>query len=337
MMNGENYNKKQRLNYLDITKGFAIILVILGHIFNGSRFERWISSFHMPLFFIISGCLLKYNDCRNISLKEFIGKRINGLIIPYIYFSILNAILIFIINGFVIDDLLMNILYVGIGQSIYALWFLPALFISEIIFFILSRYIKNSYKSAIVTLIILSCGFLINYTNYNVIMLVVARAFIATGFVAFGYYLFNFIKNIKLSYKSVVMLIVLNIVISQFNVNIDLWSLQFGNIGIYVMCSILGSISTILFFKNLGENKLLYYWGKNSLIIMATHQILMQIICTIFNYKVSGFLSGIFLTILVILIEYLIIEFINNKMTFLLGKKRSSEDLSNKGYNMLIR
>lgn len=133
-MSKKIYNYKQRLIYFDITKGFAIFLVVLGHIFNGSRFDRWISSFHMPLFFIISGCLLKYNDYKNISLKEFIRKRINGLIIPYIYFSILNTILIFIINRFIIEDLIINILRVLVGQSVYALWFLPALFISEIIF-----------------------------------------------------------------------------------------------------------------------------------------------------------------------------------------------------------
>lgn len=166
-------------------------------------------------------------------------------------------------------------------------------------------------------------------------MLVVARVFIATGFVAFGYYSFNFIKNIKISYKSVIILMVINAFISQLNVNIDLWSLQFGNIGIYIICSILGSISTILFFKNLGENKLLYYWGRNSLIIMATHQVLMQMINIIFDYKIKGYLGSLILTIVIMLLEYAIIELINNKMAFLLGKKISSEGLGDKIINII--
>ena len=71
----------KRIEYLDYVKGFGILLVILGHVYTGDNYIKiWLCSFHMPLFFIISGCLLKYNDCRNISLKEFIRKRINGLI-----------------------------------------------------------------------------------------------------------------------------------------------------------------------------------------------------------------------------------------------------------------
>ena len=41
----------ERLNYLDMCKGFAILLVVLGHIYErGSMAEVWIYSFHMPLF-----------------------------------------------------------------------------------------------------------------------------------------------------------------------------------------------------------------------------------------------------------------------------------------------
>ena len=43
---------------------FGIILVVLGHSFyqfpSDTPFIRWIYGFHMPLFFFISGYLLKY-------------------------------------------------------------------------------------------------------------------------------------------------------------------------------------------------------------------------------------------------------------------------------------
>ena len=56
---------KTRLEYLDAAKGLGILLVILGHIYawnpniNRKILVTWIYSFHMPLFFIVSGMLIK--------------------------------------------------------------------------------------------------------------------------------------------------------------------------------------------------------------------------------------------------------------------------------------
>lgn len=51
-----------RLKYLDFIKGFAILLVVLGHViqFSDNSFDnnilfRYIYSFHMPLFMFTSG------------------------------------------------------------------------------------------------------------------------------------------------------------------------------------------------------------------------------------------------------------------------------------------
>ena len=53
----------KRLVYLDSARGFAIILVVIGHLiqhnyatpFHNDIFEV-VYSFHMPFFFFISGC-----------------------------------------------------------------------------------------------------------------------------------------------------------------------------------------------------------------------------------------------------------------------------------------
>lgn len=55
---------KTRLDYIDVTRGIGIILVVLGHLNPGEGVERWIYSFHMPLFFVISGLL-----CRDMPVK----------------------------------------------------------------------------------------------------------------------------------------------------------------------------------------------------------------------------------------------------------------------------
>ena len=61
-------NQKKRITYLDMAKGVGIILMIAGHLIGSlqaidnkpyfSSVYQFIASFHMPLFFLISGYFL---------------------------------------------------------------------------------------------------------------------------------------------------------------------------------------------------------------------------------------------------------------------------------------
>ena len=50
---------KKRIEWVDISKGIAIILMIIGHSGIPHFLNNWIYSFHMPFFFFISGVLSK--------------------------------------------------------------------------------------------------------------------------------------------------------------------------------------------------------------------------------------------------------------------------------------
>lgn len=62
----------ERLDHIDACKGIGILLVILGHTNVPSIVHTIIYSFHMPLFFIISGYLFSEAKCAAISTKEYI-------------------------------------------------------------------------------------------------------------------------------------------------------------------------------------------------------------------------------------------------------------------------
>ena len=96
---------KQRLEYIDSIKGFAILLVVMGHVIPWSfeSFDTVVSmsptpillwqiiySFHMPLFMFVSGILfgLSHFD----SFKEYVAKmwkKTKMLIVPYLVCGIL--------------------------------------------------------------------------------------------------------------------------------------------------------------------------------------------------------------------------------------------------------
>ena len=68
-----------RIVYIDIIKGIAIILVIMGHVLSDpSLLRNAIYTFHMPLFFIISGYFLKFKS-ENAFRKNF-----RSLLVPYL-------------------------------------------------------------------------------------------------------------------------------------------------------------------------------------------------------------------------------------------------------------
>ena len=72
--------EKKRIDYFDIAKGIGIILMILGHMsLQNEYLKNFIYSFHMPLFFIISGYFFKQRD-NKVCMKNILKK----LIVPYI-------------------------------------------------------------------------------------------------------------------------------------------------------------------------------------------------------------------------------------------------------------
>ena len=84
---------KQRLFYVDALRGFAILLVIIGHLplycykdVDASPLFSFVTVFHMPLFMMISGCVLNFDTFS-------LGKRFKVLI-PFFFFGILYSSLI---------------------------------------------------------------------------------------------------------------------------------------------------------------------------------------------------------------------------------------------------
>lgn len=316
----ENIERK-RLTYLDMVKGFGILLVILGHTYPDSNsIKIWIYSFHMPLFFIISGILLNHTNTEDKDIKSIIISKFKSLIIPYIFFELLAIFIWMILNEFTLNALRWNIIdsllmYTRAGAT----WFLPCLFVAELLFIVLRKNIKNDYILMAVSLILFLIPLIVNIDNHYII--VVLRCFIALGFLTLGYYSYKYIIKSSLSYRAIGILVVINIILSYINGYVDLWSLTFNNQFIYIVCSVIGSFSLILLFKKVKEINMIKYFGTNTLIIMSTHQMILNIIIVKFtNMDYYGYIVGIGIFLLIALMEIPIIHIINNYIPFMIGK-----------------
>jgi fucose 4-O-acetylase-like acetyltransferase len=72
---------KKKIEWIDIAKGFGILTVVAGHIYEGD-IRRIIFIFHMPLFFFISGYLFK----PDLNRMHYFKKKSYHLLVPYIAF-----------------------------------------------------------------------------------------------------------------------------------------------------------------------------------------------------------------------------------------------------------
>lgn len=342
---------KKRITYFDMVKGLAIILVVLGHIeYISDPLRIWISSFHMPVFFVVSGMLIRYKDEASAGLSDSVKKKARGILIPYFWFSVLYFF-IDIINVFrceitsvtftrdIVDSL------TGYGVSV--LWFLPALFLSEVFFLFLTKKLKP-YISIPLIVILAIASYLVQQLTLDLtgphgttmivtifldILRVFLRGFIATVFIMIAYYTFPLI-NKREGFSATELLIgivmfLVNLVLSQLNGCVDFHYIVENDVPLFYLCALLGSYSLILICKNCKYLKPIGFFGKNSLVVMATHvntyvlyaAILLswQIDRIVTRAKSYIFIFNIMA--ITFIFEAIIIVIINKFFPFVLGKK----------------
>ncbi|MBQ7202005.1 acyltransferase family protein [Candidatus Saccharibacteria bacterium] len=139
---------KKRVAYIDILRAIAIILVIIGHIsypgFTTAIYKKLIYSFHIPLFFFVSGLSMSFTKYKGLNLKENLKKRFLRIYLPFLIWAILFTLPVISLES------IPNVLY-GTHETLFisshsSLWYLPVLFISTVLMDLLLYWIKNKTK-----------------------------------------------------------------------------------------------------------------------------------------------------------------------------------------------
>ena len=152
---------KERIEWIDLAKGFSIILVVYGHsgLSTVPFLGDWFSAFRMPFFFIVSGLL--FSISKYPTFISFLKRRWLTLVRPYFIFSLTLMLGIWILHpdsiAFIIKDIVIK------GWGGYALWFIPVLFSTEIVYFFICKYIDIKYLRFLVLL----CSAIIGYITYK--------------------------------------------------------------------------------------------------------------------------------------------------------------------------
>lgn len=279
---------KTRIDYLDAAKGIGIILVVLGHLVcYNSKLSCIIFSFHMPLFFFISGVL--YKD-KNNRLFDFVKHKFKTLLVPYLCFWFI-ALLFFIVKGIIkefnVKEFLYDI-YTGAPNQYYmgSIWFILCLFFVELLFYICYKKLKCNNQ----VIIILSL-FILAYIGANIYKLSdfckggvlplqlhsvpMGLFFYSLGFLLKNEFQTEIFKRQKFKIFMVVSVITLGISWTNGWVNIGVP--QYNNFFYYIFFSLSGVIFVLILSLWVKNSKILKFIGRNSMIIFSLHGVFIKI------------------------------------------------------------
>lgn len=291
----------KHVQWIDIARGIGILLVILGHFGGLGIIETFIYSFHLPLFFFLSGYLSK----NNLSILSFLKKKAKTLLLPYVFLSL--GIIIFLIffniyqGTFSWSFLVSTFLAFCIQKREGTVWFLTCLFFVEIIFYFLSKYL-NKYILLAVCCLMPTLGLLYIHFQGPVLPWNIDVCFFAISFYYVGYlfkyhlHLFEYIlkNNIRIIFAFVICLAV-NVGFCILNYKLCGQGLEmFGSCyGIYpfTFVSAIGGIFVTIFISIKIQSNILSHIGANSLIYFGWHQqIFMPVAWAIWS-RIENYLS----------------------------------------------
>lgn len=316
----DNVEKKGRRTDIDILKGIGILTVIYYHFGTAGMLSDYFSSFHMLLFFGVSGYCYKVNSLL-CSPKCYIIKKIKAFIRPYLLwvsiYTFINFAMDFRSHSLQgVDNYLLNIVesYMKFG----AVWFLMAIFITTLISATIIDYIKSNSLKVVIGLIAI-VGIKLNLPT----VFRWEQAFICVPVFIMCYIFHDSIMDRKirnLNFSRLVGVVFVcggiggicaimngSVVLSRLDLGKSIMLFYFSaflSIFAWYSISVIISKQKLQCFSNVFS-----FLGRNSLYILITHQIIIRIVSIICARILSGVLSvliGFFIvTILEILICYL--------------------------------
>jgi fucose 4-O-acetylase-like acetyltransferase len=291
----------------------------------------------MPLFFIIAGIFHPKK-----SNFDVVKRRVRQILVPYFLWSFILFLFWFVIGRKFGESASLELSplknFLGIfyaqGDKEYMnwgipMWFLPCLFLTFVLFWLIRKITKNTAIRLILIITSVILGFLIpRLTNitlfWSIDVALVSLLFYALGFYSKKIWLY---KQIKREYLFTFLLLILHVTCSiYFLQKVDMYRSIYGNEFFFVFNAIVGVLFWCQLIKILKKLKVLAFFGKNTILILAMQirsiTFIKLILFIFIGSSVFDFneLEKILLVVFQLLLMYPIILLINKHIPILNGK-----------------
>jgi len=332
--------------FINVAKSLAIASVVMGHLPVEERLSAFINSFHIPLFFIISGYLL---HTEGITFIQFAIKKLRTLIVPYYVFAVITFIIWYLVGrkfggdadgGYDTFQYLVGVAlafpskdFIGFNLP---LWFLPSLFCAALLMYPILR-IKNVVLQAVVVGCCCMAGFLWHAAGGAGLPLGCDVSLFAVLFLFVGKKAAQLSPVLRLSpllrFSLAILSIALCVIVSQINAgeeHVDMYRYHFNNVMLFLITAFSGSAAVLLFSAMLPEIKPFNFFGRNTIVIMSLNLLcfsaLKGVQLFIFHIPLEALEESLLLQCLYVALTFVllapVIYLINKYIPELLGRKR---------------
>lgn len=287
---------KQRIEFIDLAKGICIFLVVMVHC--GIFFNMpGLSAVRMPLYFVLSGLFFKDYG----SLKNFVIKKINKILIPFLFFYTFSYLLFYIFDyifpGLIVSDAT-GILDVFTQRQYFngPIWFLLSLFWSNCIFCAISLNIKKEKLRCLIVLFFGIVGYILG-KNEVFVPCVFDVSLTALPLFYLGYILKkssilypNKYDKYNLLFGTLLWLISF-VIECRYGAQYIGWlsnSIN-GSLLVIIPLQVLSVMAILLFCKVIKTVPVVTYWGRYSIIILCTHHLYYRPLCLVLKNYVTTF------------------------------------------------
>lgn len=274
---------ENRIDWIDCCKGFAMLFVVIGHVADGYIAAEMFSdytvlmaqmydicySFHMPLFFVMSGYVFHhiYIYKNNYNVKKFKISIFNLLWI-YFLFSIIQWVFKMIFSSSVVRPIGVEDLLLIPINPIDQYWYIYVMIVFYIAFYFFER-VKLSEKIKFIILAGVSClsVFVVGFFEIHNIMLF--GVFFYSGMLM-SKFKFNSESLGKCKNVILLLLVAVSIVIEALLCIFNAYILHRSPLGILSSAVVVATIILLFSVKNI-NNRILKICGIYSLEIYLTH------------------------------------------------------------------
>lgn len=281
-----SYNKfnDERLGYIDVARGIAILLVVCGHCIGAIRnpVNQFFLSFHMPLFFVISGML--FNPQKKEVFSVCLKKNFIHLLVPQVTLGIFECVFIVLSDYFKTGGI--HFLSVNeIVHSIMKWWFLIVMFELNMVNFFLKKIWFKYIGIGIFFFILFFVMVVLCVKPQGGIAYVNILPF-AMFFYFFGFYCKKISMLLSGNFYFIIALFLICAIVSHFNSPVLMYANDYGNLFLFAITSLTGSLAVINLSKKVNIN-FLVWCGKVSIILYVLQFHINQY-CRKFIYTLTG-------------------------------------------------